>query len=236
MKRLFIVWLTAIFYLHGYGQNPPAIDDYGWVDLFDGETFNGWRIIGGEPDMYINDGAIVNRAILGTPETTLATLKYYDDFILTYEVKSIGKLNSGMNFRGHIWEQDTNVVSTNGQLKTSTNLRKAGEVWAYQAEVDTEERAWSGGLYESKNRGWLVPLKDNEPARKAYKKGDWNKFIIKAEGKHIQIWINDVLAVDTMDDNSSTGFIGMQNHSVNVKNKDQAGMKTMWRDIRIKEL
>ena len=82
----------------------------------------------------------------------------------------------------------------------------------------------------------MVPLKDNEPARKAYKKGDWNKFVIKADGDHIQIWINDVLAVDTRDDNSSTGFIGMQNHSVNVKNAHQAGMKTMWRNIRIKKL
>jgi len=206
----------------------------GWVDLFDGESFHGWRLRGGDADIYIEDGMIINNAIMGSPSTILATEKYYDDFILTFEVKTVGVINSGMNFRGHVWEKDTEVESVSGSLKTSTKLREAGTMWAYQAEVDATDRAWTGGLYEGGNRGWLVPLNNNEPARKAYKRGDWNSLKVKAQGNHIQIWINGVLAVDTTDDNSSTGFIGMQNHGVSREN--QPGMKTMWRNIRIKEL
>ena len=47
-------------------------EEDGWVDLFDGETFNGWRLRGGEADIYIEDGVIV-REWLVRDNMTLAT-------------------------------------------------------------------------------------------------------------------------------------------------------------------
>ena len=191
-------WLTIVLMpiLLGLGfTTSQAETDDGWVDLFDGETLNGWRLRGGEADIYIEDGVIVNNGVMGFSGTVLATEKYYDDFILKFEVKTIGVVNSGMDFRGHVMEKDTEVEALSGSLEKSTKVIEAGSLWAYQAEVDPTDRAWTGGLYESGRRGWLVPLVDNEPARQAYKKGDWNALKVKAEGNHIQIWINGVLAL-----------------------------------------
>ena len=83
-------------------------------------------------------------------------------------------------------------------------------------------------------RGWLVPLTDNEAARSAFKKGDWNTFKVKAQGNHFQAWVNGVLAVDTTDDVSSTGFLGLQLHG--IKKEEQVGKKVWWKNIRIQEL
>ena len=151
--------LTAIvpaLFVLGFGTVQAEADD-GWVDLFDGESFHGWRLRGGEADIYIDDEVIVNNAIMGTPGTCLCTEQIYDDFILTFEVKTVGVVNSGMNFRGRIMERDTEVEAVSGSLKKSTKTIKAGALWAYQAEVDPTDRAWTGGLYESGRRGWLVP-------------------------------------------------------------------------------
>ncbi len=239
MKTLPTVLILA-FCVLGSGKTGMAADENteshseGWVDLFDGESFHGWRLRGGEADIYIDDGVIVYRAIMGSPSACIATEKHYDDFILVFDVKVLGEINTGMNFRYRVREKDAEVVGLNGSLKESKKLRKAGEMWGYQCEIDPKDRAWTGGLYESGNRGWLAPLVDNEPARKAYRRGEWNTLKIKAQGNRIQTWVNGVLAVDTTDDNCTSGFIGMQLHG--VKREHQPGMKSMWRNLRIKEL
>jgi hypothetical protein len=104
----------------------------------------------------------------------------------------------------------------------------------YQIEIDPSDRAWTGGFYEEGGRGWLVPLNENERARKAFKQGEWNHFKIIADGNHFQTWINGVQAVETTDDKASNGFIALQLHSIN--NEDQLGLRVLWKNIRIHEL
>ncbi|GAI39955.1 unnamed protein product, partial [marine sediment metagenome] len=111
---------------------------------------------------------------------------------------------------------------------------RAGYVWSYQIEVDPSKRAWSGGLYEPGNRGWLVTLANNEIARKAFKPMDWNHFKIVMDGNKIQTWVNDVPIVDIIDNMSSSGFFGLQFHGAG--REWQKDKKSYWKNIKIKEL
>ena len=76
-------------------------------------------------------------------------------------------------------------------------------------------------------------LKENEPARKAFRQGEWNKFRIECRGESIKTWINDVPAADLKDKMTPSGFIALQVHGVG-SNADP--LEVRWRNIRIKAL
>lgn len=203
-----------------------------WQNLFDGKTLDGWRKIGGEGLFYVDDGCIVAKAVADTPSAFLCTEKNYSDFILEYDAKIDKELNSGVQIRSNVLEEDRITPYLAGNLKRSTRTFKAGIVWGYQIEIDPTERAWSGGLYEEGGRGWLQHLEGREDARKAFKNGQWNHFRVEAKGSSLKSWVNDVPVTDTLDLRTSYGFIGLQLHS--VYRQEQAGKTVLWRNIRIK--
>lgn len=223
-------------------QNRSA-EKEGWHDLFDGKTLNGWKVLNQDwthpdtkPDFYVDNNMIVCNTVMGNEGGYLITEKSYSDFILELDVKIDTSLNSGIQCRGRQWDKDTSSIYVAGDadLTKHDSKWKAGDAWGYQIEVDPSARAWSGGLYEPCNRGWLVTLKDNESARKAFKPMDWNHFKIVMKGNRIQTWVNNVPTVDTTDDMTSSGFIGFQFHGVSYEwQKDK---KSFWKNIRIKEL
>lgn len=212
-----------------------------WVDLFNGINLDGWeiRLDGGESEhgsipFIVEDGMIVSTAELGSPNGYLSTIKEYDNFVLEWEVKIDTTLNSGVQIRGQVWERDTTTTHLSGNGETQERNWEAGTVWGYQIEVDPSIRRWSGGLYEPRNRGWLVDLVDNKAAGEAFDRTGWNKMKVEINGTHIKTWVNGVLAVNTSDDVLKTGFIGLQYHK--VYNETQDRKKVYWRKIRIKEL
>jgi hypothetical protein len=214
-----------------------------WKDLFDGRTLNGWKVLNqdftnpdSKPDFYVEDGMIVCNTIMDSRGGYLVTEKSFDDFILEFEVKTDTSLNSGLQCRSRVWEKDTSTIYVAGDAAGTTRERKwnAGYVWGYQIEIDPSERAWSGGLYEPGNRGWLVTLAGNETAQKAFKPFDWNHFRIEMNGTSIKTWVNGVPVVNTHDDMSASGFIGIQFHG--AYNEWQKDKKTYWKNMRIKEL
>ncbi|TDI67404.1 MAG: DUF1080 domain-containing protein [Bacteroidetes bacterium] len=212
-----------------------------WVDLFNGINLDGWeiRLDGGESEdgsipFMVEDGMIVSTAELGSPNGYLSTIKEYDNFVLEWEVKIDTTLNSGVQIRGQVWERDTTTTHLSGNGETQERNWEAGTVWGYQIEVDPSTRRWSGGLYEPRNRGWIVDLVDNKEAGEAFDRTGWNKMKVEVNGTQIKTWVNDVLAVDTNDDVLKSGFIGLQYHKVYHKAQDHK--KVYWRNIRIKEL
>ncbi len=232
----------ALLFIAGC-QHKPAAND-GWVDLFDGQTLNGWKVLNqdwdhpdSKPDFYVEDNMIIcNTTLDNQGGGYLVTEKSYDNFILELDVKIDTSLNSGIQCRGQIWDRDTvtSYVAGNAEGTVRQIEWRSGYVWGYQVEVDPSERAWSGGLYEPGNRGWVVTLAGNDKARNAFRLLDWNHFKIVMDGNKIQTWVNDVPAVDTTDDMSASGFIGLQFHGAYRQWQD--GAKTRWKNIRIKEL
>ena len=59
----------------------------GWQQLFDGQSLDGWKRVGGEAPYTIEDGAIVGTMTPGTPNSFLITEQEYGDFILELDVK-----------------------------------------------------------------------------------------------------------------------------------------------------
>lgn len=189
--------------------------DEGWTDLFDKQTLAGWRNPYDHGEARVVDGEI---HLIADDKFFLCTEKTYSDFIFEAEIKlPEGKSNSGFMFRCHV---------------------KPNKVWGYQAEVDPTDRAWSGGLFDEARRKWLHPQKPNDSpsgemfrkkTKGSFKRYDWNKYRIQAEGVRLRIWVNGTLCTDYTDDMDAEGYIGLQHHG-------EDGQIYRFRNIRIKEL
>ena len=103
----------------------------GWVSLFDGKTLDGWTQRGGVAKYTVEDGAIVGRTVLNTPNSFLCTNRNYADFELELEFLVDPKLNSGVQIRSN-----------------SYPAYRKGRVHGYQVEIDPSARAWSAGIYD----------------------------------------------------------------------------------------
>ena len=189
--------------------------DEGWVELFDGETLEGWVQRGGQAKYDVVDGVIVGTSVKGTPNSFLCTDRNYGDFELEIEFKVDPKLNSGIQIRSNSLEDYQN-----------------GRVHGYQVEIDPSDRAWSGGIYDEGRRGWLNNLENNQPAREAFKQNEWNHYRIVAHGDSIKTWINGVPAADLTDDMTAEGFIALQVHSTG----SDEPMTVQWRNIKLREI
>jgi len=230
-----IIALEVVVLLAGVGcQNQCATKGAKWESLFDGKSLKGWERLGGEGLFYVENRAIVAKAVPDTTSTFLCTEKKYGDFILEYDAKIDKELNSGVQIRSHVLKKDITTPYLSGRLKKTTRTFKAGEICGYQIEIDPTPRAWSGGLYEEAGRGWLQHLADKPAAQKAFKNGQWNHFCVKAIGDHIKTWVNGVPAVDAHDSLTACGFIGLQLHY--IYKDDQENKTVRWRNIRIKNL
>ena len=226
MKPCRWVWaivLAGLFLVAGPGRSvdaadKPVADKDGFVKLFDGKTLEGWIQRNGKAKYAVEKGCVVGTTVLKTPNSFLCTKKDYANFILELEFKVDPGLNSGVQIRSE-----------------SKKAYKNGRVHGYQVEIDPSDRSFSGGIYdEATGRKWLQDLSKNEPARKAFKQKDWNKFRIIADGSSIKTWLNGVAAADLKDDKVAKGFIALQVHG--IRDKKQEGLQVRWRNIRLKEL
>ena len=190
-----------------------SAQDTQWESLFNGKNLKNWKKLNGDAEFKVQDGTIVGISKSGTPNTFLATKKYYGDFILEFEFKIESGLNSGVQFRSE-------------SLKEYQN----GRVHGYQYEIDSSPRAWSGGIYDEARRAWIYRLTANPPARKAFKSNEWNRGRIEAIGNSIRTWVNGIECANIIDDVTPSGFIALQVHEVG-KNED--GKTVAWRNIRI---
>ena len=206
-----------------------AADD-AFVKLFDGKTLDGWEQHSGTAEYRVEDGAVVGKTVAGTGNSFLCTKKNYGDFILEFEFKVAKDMNSGVQFRSERYAEEK-TVEINGKPKKFP----ADRVFGYQFEIDPSPRAFTGGIYDEARRGWLKDLKENEPARKAFKQGEWNAARIECRGDSIKTWINGVPAADLKDGLTREGLIALQVHGIG-KDAKRVGEEVRWRNILIKEL
>jgi hypothetical protein len=197
--------------------------------LFDGKSLSGWVQRGGKANYRVEDGCIVGTSVPNTPNSFLCTEKKYKDFVLEFDFKVDPALNSGVQIRSHFVKEGQTVESAGKKIKGG----QGGRVYGYQVEIDPAPRAFTGGIYDEGRRAWLADLKDNEPARKAFKGGEWNKLRIECRGPSIRTWVNGVKAADLTDDVDPKGFIALQVHGVGKKTEP---LEVRWRNIRLEEL
>jgi hypothetical protein len=164
------------------------------VAIFDGRTFNGWE---GDLTIFrIQDGAIVGGSLAGKVARNefLCTTKTYGDFELRLKVKLLGEgANAGIQFR-------------------TKRIPNHHEVSGYQADMG---QGWWGALYDESRRNKILQGPDQAKMKDVVKAGEWNDYVIRAEGKRIQLWLNGVRTVDYTEADpkvESTGVIAVQIH------------------------
>lgn len=187
-----------------------------WVPLFDGKTLQGWTQKNGTATYRVEDGAIVGTTNEGSPNSFLCTDRDFCDFELKFEVKVDDQLNSGVQIRSH-----------------SKPDVQGGRVHGPQVEIATNGTA--GYIYgEALDTGWLSENREDPAANAAFKRGEWNQYLVKAAGKTIKTWVNGVPVADLVDDksNMSCGFIGLQVHSIP---QGEGPYEVRWRGIYIKD-
>ena len=174
--------------------------------IFNGENLDGWTVHGTEL-WYVEDGELVCESGPDAQYGYLRTDRTYDDFELTLEFKQEADGNSGVFFRS-----------------TIEGVRISG----WQAEV-APSGLYSGGIYESYGRGWLI--KPDLELDSALRMGEWNEMKIRAEGGRITTWINETQMIDLEDEQigEGQGHIALQIH-------DGGGIKVRWRNLRLIEL
>ncbi len=194
---------------------PAAGAQSRWRPLFDGRTLDGWHPCNGTASFTVEDGAIVGRTVLGSPNSFLCTKDTFGDFILEYEARIESEMNSGVQIRS-----------------IADPAVKGGRVHGTQVEIDPSDRAWTGGIYDEARRGWLHTLEGQEAARKAIRKGEWNKFRVEAIGSSIRTWLNGVECANILDDLTPGGVIALQVHAIG-KDASRVGETIRFRNIRI---
>lgn len=165
------------------------------VAIFDGKSLTGWE---GDPATFrIQDGAIVAGSLTAkVPRNEfLCTTGTYGDFELRLKVKLLGGdgANAGIQFR-------------------TKRIPNHHEVSGYQADMGT---GWWGALYDESRRNKVLKGPDQEKSRSVVRVDDWNDYVIRAEGRRIQLWLNGVQTVDYVEEDpkiETTGVVCLQIH------------------------
>lgn len=215
--------------------NPAIAQQENWIDLFDGKTLNGWSIHSGFAKYRVEDGTIVGTTVTKSPNTFLCTEKEFGDFILEFEVMVDPRLNSGVQFRSKIAQEELTywLRDEKGNLQAKTVPKD--RVHGYQAEIAGAETGTSGGIYDEARRA-MIPdwwIKKGTKASKAFKDGQWNTYRIECRGQSIKTWVNGVPTMDIKDAMTSSGIIGLQVHSVG---DDTTPYEVKWKNIRLLDL
>ncbi len=164
--------------------------------LFDGKSFKGWE---GNLSLFrIEDGSVVGGNLKENIARNefLCTTEEYGDFELRVKFKLLGdpeKANAGIQFR-------------------SRRIPNHHEVIGYQADMG--QNYW-GALYDESRRRKILSGPNLDELKKVLKLGDWNDYVIRAEGKRVRLSINGFQTVDYTEADDSVeqrGLICVQIH------------------------
>lgn len=193
----------------------PSLRAASPVSLFDGKSFRGWE---GDTNQTwrIQDGAFVGGSLKeNVPHNEfLASTRPYTNFILRLKFKLAGT---------------EGFVNAGIQIHSQRIKEPAHEMTGYQADMGD---GWWGSLYDESRRNKVLAKADPAVTDKLVKRGDWNEYEIRAEGKRIQLFINGTRTVDYTEPDATiplSGYIAVQVHG---GGKAEASYK----DIQIMEL
>jgi hypothetical protein len=174
--------------------------------LFNGHNLDGWKTHGTEL-WYVEDGELICESGPDGEYGYLATTRAYKDFELSLEFKQEADGNSGVFFRSSL---------------------DGTRITGWQAEV-APPGLWTGGVYESYGRGWLI--KPSSEKDGVLRMAAWNTMRVRVVGDRVQTWLNGVAMVDFTDQHigEAEGVIALQIHS-------GGGIKVRWRNLSVREI
>jgi hypothetical protein len=183
--------MASIVFACGCGsvtqEGKPAMGqiESGLSPLFNGRDLTGWKATG-RAKWVVKDRTIVGTQGENNAPGDLLTENTYKDFLLTVTYKVEWPCNSGVWFR----------------------YQSPGK--AYQADILEYENpeCYSGTLY-CPGKMFLAMNTD----KTLVNRDGWNTISVRAEGNHLQIWINSRQVADVRDDTTDSGHIGFQIHA-----------------------
>jgi thiamine biosynthesis lipoprotein len=169
------------------------VRDLRWVELFDGETLDGWVTEGGRYDgraeWSVEDGCITGRTAPDGAGGLLYTQGIHADCEVELEVRIEHPFDSGLF------------------------LRMAPQGKGAQVTLDDRPGGEIAGIYSD---GWL---QHNPGGVELWRAGEWNHLRVRCTGAdmRIQAWLNGELAVDYQVPPGSEGYaprgrVGVQVH------------------------
>jgi hypothetical protein len=187
-------------------NNEPIVNQANTINLFNGNDLNGWIVYGTEK-WYVEDGILVCESGPDAQYGYLGTEDYYKNFVLNLEFMQEANGNSGVFFRSTV---------------------EGTKVSGWQVEV-APPGLYSGGIYESYGRGWLI--KPSFGKDSSLIMGDWNKLTVKVEDSNVTTWLNGKKMISYSDKK-----IGDANGRIALQIHDGGGIKVKWRNIKIQNL
>ena len=183
-----------------------AVSEKGYTKLFNGKDLTGWAPTG-NARWAVENGLLVGTQGEKNAPGDLFTTKSFRDFetVVTYRVE--WPCNSGVWFR----------------------FQSPGK--AYQADILEYKNpvAYSGSLY-CPGYSKLFLAANTDKTLESHT--GWNTIKIRAQGDHLQIWLNDHPTADVHDARSDSGKIGFQVHP----GAEFAPMKISVRQVLLREL
>ena len=210
-----------------------ATKDSGFVQIFDGKTFNNWE--GDTSYWHIVDGVMTG---IETPDRQLKNNTFMiwkggepTDFEFKAEYRISPEGNSGVQYRS----------------EELTDIKYA--LKGYQADIDGAN-VYTGQNYEERGRGFLamrgqiatIPTNEkpvitgsvgnSDSLKTLIKTDDWNALHLIVKGNHMQHYVNGILMSETTDNDTVNrkfkGVIGLQMHVM-------PKMKVEYRNILLKQ-
>ena len=192
----------------------------GFVDLFDGKTLDGWKLVGKTGEGYgVKDGVMFSVRGGGG---NLFTEKEYSDFVFRFEFKLEDGSNNGVGIRAP-YEGDAAYNGMEIQI-LDEGAALAGK-WGKLRPAQ-----YHGSIYGvvAAKLGALKPV------------GQWNSEEITAQGRHIKVVLNGQTIVDA-NLNDVTDATALQSHPGLLRERGHIGWLghndyVEFRNIRVKEL
>ncbi len=203
-RVLVVLCLVVMMFLVGCGELGPGAGRAGFVKLFNGKDLSGWET-SGNARWFVEDGNLVGTQGANNAPGDLFTTDTYGDFLVTITYRAEWPCNSGLWFRYQSPQK------------------------AYQADILEYKNpvCYSGTLY-CPGKMFLAMNED----KSIVDREGWNTMKVRAEGDHIQIWLNGHKVADVHDDTTGSGKIGFQVHP-----GDEFGpMKIVVRELLLKAL
>jgi hypothetical protein len=213
-KTMSVAMVTAALVLAGCSNQETTektaaagvTREKGSTGLFNGRDLHGWEATG-KAKWVVENGLLVGTQGENNAPGDLFTTQSFRDFEATVTYRAEWPCNSGVWFRFQSPKQ------------------------AYQADILEYKKpeAYSGTLYCPNYSGIFLAANLDKSLEK---RDGWNTIKIRAQGDHLQVWLNGRQTADVHDTRSDSGKIGFQVHP----GAEFGPMKIVVREVSLKEL
>ena len=178
-----MLFIAVVFILTSCASSSKVKNSNGWISLYDGKSFDGWKASEKPGSFSIEDGAIKVAGV--------RSHLFYDGPVLNHNFKNF-------EFKAQVM---TKPGSNSGIYFHTEYQDKGFPDKGFEVQVNNSHSDWkrTGGLYDIKD------------TREVYVKDDvWYTEYIRVEGKHVIVKINDIVVTDwTQPDD----FVPVRGHS-----------------------